>query len=808
MPVVLRRVAVGIVFCTLCVLTSACSPQANAGPSSVFTLDAGTKASADASSLRADSAVVDGAQQGVLAPDQTVPASPSETCDAGACGAHDAKLSGTVSGLVGSGLVLSSDSGERLPIEANGAFSFRTLLPTRAAYAVTVSAAPQTPQQTCTVMHGTGVASGVDISDLKVVCTVNPFRLSAHVTGLTGAGLELSAQAGDVFAVASAGVTTFPFPLPDGYAYVVSVARQPTQPNQRCYVTQGVGVLHADASVEVTCDLLSGLRIAEVGACPYANSACWFELMNGSNTDEPLDDYRVRTSALSANAFSADRVFDLPNVTIPAGATVVLQAKTKTAQPDGSNIFHFADGTIMPWWPSSGFVELLNPRGETEDFVRFGDSKVEPTTGGTWGGGNVAALPTGQSGYGYSLAHTRATRGVSSAADWRLSSFATFAGVNDIASDVDADLDGVPDVAEVPGGTFAGLDLYAMGARLAQRDVFVEIDRMDSSDPALSPRRAALDKLQAVFEKRGIHVHFDVGDLFVQSFDASAYNLGGGNKVPFAKAVGFAPNEPGISDLYGYKASQMAGARRSLFYYMLFAWSQEADGSGGSSGVGEVSGNDTIITLGGFSLNASNSLQRNVLANYQAATMMHELGHNLGLRHGGGDSRNLKPNYVSVMNYLYSPIGLPTIGDAEGDRFDLFTGCSLASVVQLTNPPTGEPTAFVLDYSDGLGEDLDEHSLLERAGLGRSNSRAVDFNCNHKTNDSAYSRDLNNDGVLEVLDDNDDWGKLEFIFRRTAAGDQNGRALRVIGGVRTHGDALTEDEHHELDPPCPALPIN
>ena len=32
---------------------------------------------------------------------------------------------------------------------------------------------------------------------------------------------------------------------------------------------------------------------------------------------------------------------------------------------------------------------------------------------------------------------------------------------------------------------------------------------------------------------------------------------------------------------------------------------------------------------------------------------MHELGHNLGLRHGGVDNVNCKPHHVSVMNYAY-----------------------------------------------------------------------------------------------------------------------------------------------------------
>jgi len=35
------------------------------------------------------------------------------------------------------------------------------------------------------------------------------------------------------------------------------------------------------------------------------------------------------------------------------------------------------------------------------------------------------------------------------------------------------------------------------------------------------------------------------------------------------------------------------------------------------------------------------------------ATILHELGHALGLGHGGGDSLNCKPNYLSVMNYLF-----------------------------------------------------------------------------------------------------------------------------------------------------------
>ena len=77
---------------------------------------------------------------------------------------------------------------------------------------------------------------------------------------------------------------------------------------------------------------------------------------------------------------------------------------------------------------------------------------------------------------------------------------------------------------------------------------------------------------------------------------------------------------------------------------------------GGGSG-----GGDFMMTLGAFGSHVGNeSVQA------QASTFMHELGHTLRLRHGavlgaGGIPKaeaNCKPNYQSVMNYLYQIRGL------------------------------------------------------------------------------------------------------------------------------------------------------
>ena len=50
-----------------------------------------------------------------------------------------------------------------------------------------------------------------------------------------------------------------------------------------------------------------------------------------------------------------------------------------------------------------------------------------------------------------------------------------------------------------------------------------------------------------------------------------------------------------------------------------------------------------------------------------ANTIVHEAGHNLGLRHGGNVDTNYKPNYNSVMNYQYQFPGIDTNCTVPGD---------------------------------------------------------------------------------------------------------------------------------------------
>src|ERR1019366_1449891 len=170
------------------------------------------------------------------------------------CATSTFTVSGTVSGLAGSGLILQDNAGDDLPIPANGNFSFATAVASGATYAVTVKTAPTNPTQTCTITHGTGTIGAANITNVAVVCAINTYTVGGSVTGLTGAGLVLKTNGANPVSVASAGNYIFAT-LASGTAYVVSVGTQPTNPSQTCVVTAGSGTILSSnvTNVVVTC---------------------------------------------------------------------------------------------------------------------------------------------------------------------------------------------------------------------------------------------------------------------------------------------------------------------------------------------------------------------------------------------------------------------------------------------------------------------------------------------------------------------------------------------------------------------------
>ena len=96
-------------------------------------------------------------------------------------------VGGNISGLVGTGLVLQNNKGDNFTATTNGAFTFKSQVPTGTAYSVTVFSQPTSPAQTCTVAPGTNSGTATaNVTSVSVNCQAVTFTVGGQVVGLAG----------------------------------------------------------------------------------------------------------------------------------------------------------------------------------------------------------------------------------------------------------------------------------------------------------------------------------------------------------------------------------------------------------------------------------------------------------------------------------------------------------------------------------------------------------------------------------------------------------------------------------------------
>ena len=363
----------------------------------------------------------------------------------------------------------------------------------------------------------------------------------------------------------------------------------------------------------------------------------------------------------------------------------------------------------------------------------------------------------------------------------------------------DLDLDGIMDCWETQGwgidvnsDNVIDMDLYALGARPDHKDLFVEADAMTG----MAPSSAAMQKVSNAFAAvpnqylnnpdgaPGINLHIQLDDTtlgivawptnwWTHFFDIKRDTFGTASERS-------SPNKDNILD-----------AKRLAFRYCIFAYSYDTLGS---SGVAEgIGSNDFMVTLGTWSTSGGTSDQR-------AGTFMHELGHTLGLRHGGADDENYKPNYISIMSYTWQT-------------------------------PFRWADTWRLDYSRTALPSLDESRLLEASGLGSPmgftpiinvpfsgpgrvkryattrHAAAVDWDTSGTTNSGPVAVDVNvfrtnlDPSPGDTLTSQSDWPLLIYNFRHTAGFIDGPPAKQVLETPEmTYRDFLDLDS---LPPPKP-----
>ena len=242
---------------------------------------------------------------------------------------------------------------------------------------------------------------------------------------------------------------------------------------------------------------------------------------------------------------------------------------------------------------------------------------------------------------------------------------------------LDSDGDGLPDVWETDGVDVDGddsidIDLKAMGADPNVPDIFVEVDYMYKKEVTsrtlngtkvieneinLRPSDAAMAIVMEQFARsrdvfpNGINLHIDTGP-------DSIMDLKTGKKwgdLSRSDQLDYSDNfDTGLLNINWIQLAnnKFDKARRKIFRYCIVVNKYNSTTSSGRAK--GIPGQYFIIadTKGGANNGILSSVRKT------AGTFMHELGHTLGLRHGGDDHANYKPNYLSIMNYLYQLSGL------------------------------------------------------------------------------------------------------------------------------------------------------
>lgn len=223
-------------------------------------------------------------------------------------------------------------------------------------------------------------------------------------------------------------------------------------------------------------------------------------------------------------------------------------------------------------------------------------------------------------------------------------------------STLDTDHDGISDYNEFFGvaGTSCTTNplvcihrptpLRWWGANPTQKDVFIEVkyeveytsgglkDDFTYSDMAgiyNAFSEGDADDLENPNGQPGVRLHFEVEDANVVDFpgnpafvffgDESGYNYLGGDD----QGSGFVED---CTSFTTARTNLMLERRKPFFRFMC----------------GQPSGGKAALGGAAFRANVSNRL-----------TITHEIGHVLGLGHGGYDGVNGKPNYRSIMNYAF-----------------------------------------------------------------------------------------------------------------------------------------------------------
>jgi hypothetical protein len=308
----------------------------------------------------------------------------------------------------------------------------------------------------------------------------------------------------------------------------------------------------------------------------------------------------------------------------------------------------------------------------------------------------------------------------------------------------DADSDGSVDI-----------DLAAVGAHYLRPDILVEVDTMNGLAnppiPAAGGTPGVFALAQQMFAQAPV-----MNPLGQEGMNLILDTSGTVPHTPVLHFGTIIPSNGTSTDFATIRNANFTANRDDIYQYAI--WGDEL--VGGYSGVSDVDfggsevGDDFLISFDNFS--AGHQTLR-----AQVATFVHELGHNLGQRHGGVTHDRYNPNYWSAMTYAWQLRS----GRSDAVRRQRVTCAPIYWHDATATEPNGAAPASwnaTADYSHGMGPQVVENnnSLQEATGVC---GHPVDWNNDGDTTDVNLSTDANDEsGSAQTINDVSNWSGLRF----------------------------------------------